>query len=227
MIELERVEYQAGGFRARFDARIPAQAFLGILGPSGGGKSTLLSIIAGFAQPQQGRIWINGTDMTCAGPPARPVTLLFQGHNLFAHLTAFENAALGLSTSLKLSGLQHEDVMAALARVGLAGKECQLPANLSGGERQRVAIARALLRDKPVLLLDEPFAGLGPKLRRECLALVKEIQRERGLTVVLVSHEPEDIRLAASHAAFIHAGAMSSIRPLDGFFDEPLLAGYL
>jgi thiamine transport system ATP-binding protein len=227
MIRLEQVEYRAGDFHAVFDGQIARGCLLGILGPSGGGKSTLLSLIAGFAAPERGRIVIDGVDMTQVPPGQRPVTLLFQEHNLFPHLTAFENAGLGLSASLTLDEQARTQVEAALARVGLAGKGLQLPASLSGGERQRVAIARALLRDKPVLLLDEPFAGLGPGMRRDCLALVTELQRERGLTVVLVSHEPDDIKLAATHAAFISQGRMSPIVPVEGFFDEPLLASYL
>jgi thiamine transport system ATP-binding protein len=227
MIRLENVEYVAGDFRARFDADIPQGMFLGILGPSGGGKTTLLSLLAGFAKPQAGHIFICSDDVTDATPAARPVTMLFQEHNLFAHLSAFDNAALGLAPSLKLSPTQMAQVDAALARVGLAGRSAAKPAALSGGERQRVALARALLRDKPVLLLDEPFAGLGPKLRRDMLQLVMDLQAERGLTVILVSHEPDDIKMAASHAAFISGGKMSAIVPMARFFDEPQLADYL
>lgn len=227
MIRLDRIEYQAGDFRASFDAEIPRGIFLGILGPSGGGKTTLLSLLAGFAAPASGRIFMDGADVTGAAPAARPVTLLFQEHNLFAHLTAFENAGLGISPALKLSAEQAAQVDAALARVGLSGKSGNRPAQLSGGERQRVALARALLRNRPVLLLDEPFAGLGPKLRREMLQLVMDLQRERQLTVVLVSHEPDDIRMAATHAAFIAQGRMSAIVEKDRFFDEPQLADYL
>ena len=227
MIRLENVEYVAGDFRARFEAEIPEGAFLGLLGPSGGGKTTLLSLLAGFAKPQAGRIFMGGEDVTDATPAARPVTMLFQEHNLFAHLTAFENAALGVSPALKLSLEETAQVEAALARVGLSGKAGNKPAELSGGERQRVALARALLRDKPVLLLDEPFAGLGPKLRREMLQLVMDLRAERGLTVILVSHEPDDLKMAATHAAFISQGRMSAIVPIARFFDEPQLADYL
>jgi thiamine transport system ATP-binding protein len=227
MIRLENVEYEAGDFRASFDAEIPEGTFLGILGPSGGGKTTLLSLLAGFAQPKTGRILMGIEDVTNAAPAARPVTMLFQEHNLFAHLTALQNAALGLAPSLKLSDGETAQVEAALARVGLSGKARNKPAELSGGERQRVALARALLRDKPVLLLDEPFAGLGPKLRREMLQLVMDLRAERGLTVILVSHEPDDLKIAATHAAFISKGRMSAIVPMVRFFDEPQLADYL
>ncbi|MDP4822857.1 MAG: ATP-binding cassette domain-containing protein [Aestuariivirgaceae bacterium] len=227
MIRLEKIEYQAGDFRASFDADIPRGCFLGILGPSGGGKTTLLSMLAGFAKPASGRIFMDGADVTEAVPAARPVTMLFQEHNLFAHLTAFENAGLGLSPALQLSAEQAALVEAALARVGLSGKSANRPAALSGGERQRVALARALLRNRPVLLLDEPFSGLGPKLRREMLQLVVDLQCERQLTVILVSHEPDDIRMAATHAAFIAEGRMSAIAAKDRFFDDPRLADYL
>lgn len=227
MISLAQVQWQAGDFRARFDGTVPEGALLGILGPSGGGKSTLLSLIAGFAAPVAGRIRIGGQDVTDLPPHERPVSLIFQEHNLFAHLTAFENAALGLSPGLQISAGQKAQAESALARVGLAGKGAQRPAELSGGERQRVALARALLRDKPVLLLDEPFSGLGPRLRRDMLALLRQIQAERGLTLLLVSHEPEDIRLAASHGCFVADGRMGPVAPVAEFFRQPGLADYL
>ena len=136
----------------------------------------------------------------------RPVTMVFQDHNLFAHLDVKTNVGLGISPALKLTPADHERIATALERVGLTGFEHRLPGQLSGGERQRVAIARALVRDKPVLLLDEPFAALGPALRREMLDLVAEIHREKAMTVLIVTHQPEDARHAASRTAFVHQG---------------------
>lgn len=227
MIRLESIRYQAGSFTAQFDFTVPQGAFVVLTGPSGGGKTTLLSLLAGFAVPESGRIHMAAQDVTGRAPAARPVTMLFQEHNLFAHLTAFENAALGLSPSLKLDAGARARVQAALARVGLEDKGNSLPSELSGGERQRVALARAVLRDKPVLLLDEPFSGLGPKLRREMLGLVMELQRERGLTVLLASHEPQDIGQAASLAGFVAEGRLSPLCAPDEFFRQPGLSDYL
>jgi thiamine transport system ATP-binding protein len=227
MIQFDAIHYQADDFEAEFDFSLPDQGFVMITGPSGGGKSTLLSLIAGFVMPQQGRILINGQDARALSPAQRPVSLLFQEHNLFAHLSAFENAALGLSPDLKLDDAARSKVLAALARVGLDGKGQSLPAQLSGGERQRVALARALLRDKPILLLDEPFAGLGPKLRREMLSLVHELQKEKALMVILVTHEPDDIRQAGDLAGFVGDGRLKTLAKVDEFFDQPELAAYL
>ena len=121
--------------------------------------------------------------------------MIFQDNNVFAHLDLRQNVALGISPSLKLDAAQAKRVDAALAEVGLAALAHRKPGEVSGGERQRVAIARALVRDRPVLLLDEPFAALGPALRRDMLDLVKAMQQARGITVVMVTHQPEDARI--------------------------------
>jgi thiamine transport system ATP-binding protein len=201
-----------------------------MIGPSGAGKTTLLSLIAGFERPLSGQVRIAGRDVTELAPAARPVTMLFQEHNLFAHLTAAENVGLGIHSGLKLGAADRERVRDALARVGLAGMERRLPRQLSGGERQRVALARSLVRDRPVLLLDEPFAALGPALRYEMLDLVDRLRTAAGLTVLLVSHQPEDARRIATRAAFVNAGKIVAEGPLPDLLDDPPareLAAYL
>jgi thiamine transport system ATP-binding protein len=213
-----------------FDLQVPQGALLAIIGPSGAGKSTLLSLIAGFDTPLSGRIAIAGADMTGVPPDARPVSMIFQDHNTFAHLDVWQNVALGVSPSLRLSDAGHKSVDEALERVGLGELRGRKPGEVSGGERQRIAIARALVREKPVMLLDEPFAALGPALRRDMLDLVREVQQERGLTVLMVSHQPEDARYAATHTAFVHAGRVLAMRPTRKFFasrDLPELSDYL
>ncbi len=158
------------------------------------------------------------------------MTTVFQEHNLFPHLDVWSNVALGKASNLKLDQAGEERVRGALARVGLANFEQRLPKELSGGERQRVALARALVRDKPILLLDEPFAALGPALRREMLALVQALWRERGLTIVLVSHDPDDARRAATDVAFLHAGRILRHGPMARVLDAtdlPELTAYL
>ncbi|MGE3877110.1 MAG: ATP-binding cassette domain-containing protein, partial [Parvibaculaceae bacterium] len=191
MIRLENVDFRWEDFRAHFDLAIGKGEFVAIIGPSGSGKSTLLSLIAGFEAPASGRILLDGKDMTNAPPGERPVTTVFQDHNTFAHLDLWTNVALGISPALRLSARQRHDVDAVLDRVGLSAMAKRKPGEISGGERQRVAIARALLRDRPILLLDEPFAALGPALRNKMLSLLKELQKERGYTTLLVSHHPE------------------------------------
>jgi thiamine transport system ATP-binding protein len=230
MIRLASVHYSSEGFVADFDFEVGRGEFVAVIGPSGSGKSTLLSLIAGFEAVQSGRILLDGKDATKASPSQRPVTMVFQDHNTFAHLDLGTNVALGISPSLRLTPPQRQAVDDALDRTGLAALARRKPGEVSGGERQRVAIARALLRDEPILLLDEPFAALGPALRREMLDLVKDLQREKNYTVMLVSHHPDDALYAATRTAFLSNGqilAFEATRPLFKRRDLPELQDYI
>jgi thiamine transport system ATP-binding protein len=195
----------------RFDLHVEDGECLAVIGLSGAGKSTLLALIAGFERADSGTIRIGGQDVTRQHPSVRPVTMLFQDHNLFAHLDVAANVGLGIHPGLRLAATDRSRVEAALAQVGLAGLAERLPSQLSGGERQRVALARGLVRDRPVLLLDEPFAALGPALRREMLDLVRTLQADRKLTVLLVSHQPEDALYIAARTAFVHDGQVLQV----------------
>jgi len=210
-VDLEGVAFRYEDMRMQFDLHVEDGECLAIIGPSGAGKSTLLALIAGFERADAGRIRIGGQDVTHQHPSVRPVTMLFQDHNLFAHLDVAANVGLGIHPGLRLTAADRERVDDALAQVGLAGFAERLPSQLSGGERQRVALARSLVRDRPVLLLDEPFAALGPALRREMLDLVRALQADRRLTVLLVSHQPEDALYAATRTAFVHAGRVLQV----------------
>ena len=200
-------------FSATYDLALPRGAFCALIGPSGGGKTTLINTIAGFERIARGRLSFDGVDLAPLAPAARPVTVLFQDHNLFAHLDVTANVAIGLKPDLRLDAAQRAEVADALARVGLAGKELRRPDELSGGERQRVGLARALVRDRPLLLLDEPFAALDPGLRRDMIALVDELRRERGATVLLSLHTPADMIGHADLAAFIAERTAAYVQP--------------
>jgi thiamine transport system ATP-binding protein len=230
-IKLDELDFSyPGGEPMHFSTTFAAGSFTGLIGPSGSGKTTLINLIAGFEEPSSGSVCFDGIDATATPPAERPVTMVFQDNNLFAHLDAFTNIALGLSPSLDLSDSDRKSIAAALEETGLSGLQRRLPRELSGGQRQRVAIARALVRDRPVLLLDEPFAALGPALRRDMLRLVSTIHKQRKMTVILVSHDPADVRFAAGHAAFLDAGRVVANRPVDLLFsasDIPGLQGYL
>jgi thiamine transport system ATP-binding protein len=229
------LEIRAATFRYEdmmmcFDLTVDEGQFVAVMGPSGAGKSTLLLLIAGFEPPLGGEICWRGKDITQLPPAERPLSIMFQENNLFAHLDAFANVALGLSPSLKLSREQRQEAEGALQRVGLEGFGERLPGELSGGERQRVALARTLVRKKPLLLLDEPFAALGPAMKKDMIELMKELQKERNLTILLVTHEPADARAAASHTAFVHEGRILAKRRSEELFkskDIPELRDYL
>jgi len=166
----------------------------------------MLMLLAGFETPDSGQIRLEGKAMAGIHPGQRPLSFVFQDNNLFAHLDVFTNIALGISPSLRLDGAQKLAVSAALDRVGLGGFEQRQPANLSGGERQRVAFARALVRKRPILLLDEPFAALDPKLHLEMADLLKDIHRSEGNTVVIVTHHAVDVDSLADTVLNIEQG---------------------
>lgn len=229
MLTLESVVLEQGGFRLDADVEVEAEKRVAIIGPSGAGKSTLLAGISGFLVPSQGRILIDGENMGAVPPGKRPVSILFQDSNLFPHLTAFENVALGIRPDLRLSDKEVVGVGEALARVGLDGLDQRKPAGLSGGQQSRVALARTLLRDKPVLLLDEPFAALGPALKDEMLDLVAQLCRERALTILMVSHDPQDARRLCPDAILVADGVARGPMPTQELLDRPpeVLRAYL
>ncbi|KFE36784.1 ATP-binding cassette domain-containing protein [Thioclava atlantica] len=206
MLTLDEIRIDLDGFRLSADLSIPAGARVALMGPSGAGKSTLLSVIAGFLAPSRGRVLWQETEITRTPPGARPLSILFQDQNLFPHLSVARNLALGLNPKGKISGADQSRIETALDRVGLAGLGARKPGQLSGGQQSRAALARALLRARPILLLDEPFAALGPALKAEMLALVDEIAREQGTTVLMVSHDPEDARALCPQTVLVAEG---------------------
>ncbi len=219
-ITLENLKIRHGNFLLHADLTIK-NGTTAIIGPSGGGKSSLVLAIAGFDKPAQGRVLFDHTDLSKTAPAQRPVTLLFQENNLFPHLSVFQNTALGLRSNLKLSRAQTDQVENALSRVGLSNMGARLPGALSGGQRQRVALARALLRDKPVLMLDEPFAALGPALRHEMLDLVAEIRAAQNATLLLVTHNPDDARRIAESTILVADGQAMPPLPTKDLLENP------
>jgi thiamine transport system ATP-binding protein len=217
-------------FSALYSVQVSAGALCAVVGPSGGGKTTLLHMIAGFERPIGGTLRFGGRDLLPLRPAERPVAMLFQDHNLFPHLTARQNVGLGVRPSLRLHAAEHERVAAALAAVDLRDLADRRPGEMSGGQRQRVALARALVTEKPLLLLDEPFAALDPGLRRSMIRLVDAIRRERGITTVLTIHTPEDVFETADCVAFVTEGrviACGSPREVLRASRDPRIAEFL
>ncbi|GJH42831.1 thiamine ABC transporter ATP-binding protein [Pasteurella canis] len=215
MIKLEQVRFEYKNVDFLFDLSIPVHQKVVIVGASGSGKSTLLNLLAGFEFATQGIIWLNNENHTQSQPHQRPVSMLFQENNLFMHLTVAQNIALGLKPSLKLSTLENQQVEQVASAVGLGKLLAQSPKNLSGGQKQRVALARCLLRDKPILLLDEPFSALDPELRAEMLHLILTLCDDKKLTLLMVTHQLSEVRDKVDRIIQIKNGRSSDLSLLD------------
>lgn len=209
MIRLDNVFLADDTLPMTFDLQVAAGTRIAIVGPSGAGKSTLLNLIAGFVLPTRGEVWLNGENHTQSAPYERPVSMLFQENNLFPHLTVQQNLALGLKTTLKLTALEQDQIEQVADAVGLTAFLSRLPNSLSGGQKQRVALARCLLRDKPILLLDEPFSALDPELRMEMLNLIDELCHSKNLTLLLVTHQPSELTGKVDRMLRIENGRIS------------------
>ncbi len=221
MLAFESMRLRQGDFTLSADWKMPEAGHLALIGPSGSGKSTLLLAIAGFLAPEAGRILWQGRDLAPLGPGARPATMMFQDHNLFPHLSVEQNLCLGLTPDLKMTQERRDRIAEALERVGLGGLGARRPAELSGGQQGRAALARALLRARPLLLLDEPFAALGPALRAEMLALVGEVAAQTGARVILVSHDPRDVQRLAIFTSLVAGGTASPPLQTGEIFANP------
>lgn len=217
-VGLDDVRFRYADAEMAFDTLFPAGNVTAVMGPSGSGKSTLLNLVAGFESPDSGKVTFGDVDLTGATPSQRPVSMVFQENNLFSHLTVADNVGLGISPSLRLTADDRALVERALQQTGLAGKEKRLPRELSGGERQRVALARVLVRNRPVLLLDEPFASLGPALREDMVGLLRQLQADRPMTVLFVTHQPEDAARIADTVVFLDEGRIAAQGPASAFF---------
>lgn len=191
-----------------FSFEAEASAVTAISGASGSGKSTLLDLLAGFLTPKGGTLALDGTNLVPLPPETRPLSLLLQSDNLFDHLTARENVALGLPKGMHKTE-RHGRVEAVLARMGLEGLADQTAATLSGGQKQRVALARTLLRDRAVLLLDEPFSALDDETRKDIRALVGELTASEGWHTILVSHHEDDIAALAARRYRLEKGRLA------------------
>ncbi|MBX9620969.1 MAG: ATP-binding cassette domain-containing protein [Alphaproteobacteria bacterium] len=205
-LELNNLNFSRDGFSLSLSAVLPQESKTLLVGASGAGKSTLLSLIAGFLYPKTGKIMWKGEEITSLPHQGRPLTLLFQEHNLFPHLTLEENVALGLRPSLKLKREEKEKLQEMLKKMWISHLKTKYPFELSGGERQRGALARSLLRQKPLLLLDEPLGPLGPGLRKEMLELLNFVADEFKLTLLITTHQPEEALSLADHMLFLEEG---------------------
>ena len=220
MLTFEKVALAQGTFRLSADFTVPS-GVTAVIGPSGSGKSTLLAAIAGFLEPLSGRILWNGEVLTGRPPGQRPVSMLFQDNNLFPHLTIAQNVGLGVRPDLKLSDAQWQTVEKALSQVDLAGLGSRKPGALSGGQQSRGALARVLVSDRPLVLLDEPLAALGPALKTEMLKLVQDILVAAGKSVMIVTHDPSDAQSVADQVVLVVDGQAMAPIPTRDIFENP------
>lgn len=174
-----------------------------IIGPSGAGKSTFLNLIAGFSEISSGSILWNEQEISDLPPSKRNISILFQDNNLFPHLSVWRNLALAVSHWPKISNDDEAKLHSVISEVGIRGLENRKPSQLSGGQQSRVALARVLLQKNKILLLDEPFAALGPSLKDQMLELIEKIARNRGLLVLMVTHDPADANKIASQTIVV------------------------
>ncbi|HNI35061.1 MAG TPA: sulfate ABC transporter ATP-binding protein [Microthrixaceae bacterium] len=222
-ISVRNINKNFGDFVALDDVTVDIESgnLTALLGPSGGGKTTLLRIIAGLEQPDSGVIEINGTDTTWLRPQQRNVGFVFQHYAAFKHLSVFRNVAFGLEIRKVPKDQIRTKVMELLELVHLDQFADRLPAQLSGGQRQRMALARALAVEPNVLLLDEPFGALDAKVRKELRDWLRRLHDEVHVTTVFVTHDQEEALEVSNEIVVINNGRVEQIGSPDELYDHP------
>ena len=231
-VTLESVTKRFGDFVAvdDLDLEIASGEFFTLLGPSGCGKTTTLRMIAGFEEPTEGVVRIDGESQVGRPPHKRPTNTVFQSYALFPHLTVADNVGFGLKRQGIDAAEIKQRVSDELERVGLPGEGGRKPAQLSGGQQQRVALARALVNLPKVLLLDEPLGALDLKLRKGLQIELKRIQREVGITFVYVTHDQEEALTMSDRMAVMNRGKIEQISAPEDVYERPtttFVAGFI
>ena len=204
--------------------------FFTLLGPSGCGKTTTLRVVAGFEDPTEGEVLIDGSDVSGLPPHKRPTNTVFQSYALFPHLNVEENVAFGLKRKGVAGAEIERRVAEDLERVGLSGEVNRKPSQLSGGQQQRVALARALVNLPKVLLLDEPLGALDLKLRKGLQVELKRIQREVGITFIYVTHDQEEALTMSDRIAVMNRGRVEQVADPEQVYERPattFVAGFI
>jgi sulfate transport system ATP-binding protein len=222
-IQVRGIGKRFGDFVALEDVElsVPSGALTALLGPSGGGKSTLLRIIAGLEKPDTGTVEIDGSDATTLAPRHRDVGFVFQHYAAFTHLTVYKNVAFGLEIRKQPKDEIRRRVHEMLELVHLEQFADRLPAELSGGQRQRMALARALAIKPKVLLLDEPFGALDAKVRKELRDWLRQLHKEMQVTTVFVTHDQEEALEVSDQIVVINHGRVEQIGTPDELYDKP------
>ena len=201
--------------------KVKKSELISLLGPSGCGKTTTLRMIAGFIMPDEGRVLIEGQDVTYSTPDKRDTAMVFQSYALFPHMTVFDNVAFGLRMRRVSKSDIVERVQKALALVRLESVSGRYPGQLSGGQRQRVALARALVVNPSVLLLDEPLSNLDAKLRQEMQVELRQLQKELDLTSIYVTHDQEEAFSLSDRIVVLNEGRIQQVGAPKEVFESP------
>lgn len=222
MVRIEDVTVTWPEFQLKATLAASKGEVLSILGPSGSGKTTTLRIIAGFAEPEAGRVWIGGREVTNLSPAHRKIGFVFQDYTLFPHMNVFENVAYGLHVQRTSRAEQEERVRNYLDLVGLPGYEERRVATLSGGERQRVAVARALVVEPEVLLLDEPFSSIDAPLRKDLGSQLLRLQQALGITILFVTHSRSEALSISHKVAVMREGHILQVGTPEELYQRPV-----
>ena len=203
------------------DLAVEAGEFLTILGPSGSGKTTILKIVGGFLPPSEGRLLLDGADISRVPVARRPFNTVFQDYALFPHMTAEQNVGYGLMVRGRSRDEIKRRVGEVLAIVGLSDRARSLPRNLSGGQKQRVALARAIICEPRVILLDEPLSALDAELRRQMQTFLKDLQRRIRTTFLFVTHDQEEAITMSDRVVVMNHGRIEQVGPPRDLYFRP------
>ena len=200
---------------------VGAGEFVSLLGPSGSGKTTLLMMLAGFEEPDQGRLTVGDRDITRVAPNKRDIAMVFQRYALFPHMTVADNIAFPLRMRRVGRAERDEKVRRALEMVKLDAHAERKPAELSGGQQQRVALARAIVFEPPVILMDEPLGALDKKLRQHMQIELRQLQQRLGATVIYVTHDQEEALTMSDRVAVMNGGSLAQLGRPRELYDRP------
>ena len=205
-------------FTLDVNCSLPQGARVAVIGPSGSGKSTFFALLSGFLKANSGELYFHEKNITHTEPGQRPISYIFQEHNLFEHLTIQQNVGLGLHTKFKFSQKEKDKIFEALTKFNIELYQNEYPTRLSGGQRQRVALARCALENKPILLLDEAIQSVGPEQRKSIMSHIISMQQSYPKTLLFITHHKDVMSYLATHILFLDQGRISFFGTLENFF---------